>query len=105
MTTDPKPTTPLDEQRRDIQRALRVALFAVDDFVIGETPNMDYLTNAVRTRLTVEAALAYLIGTGLITVLPDEEWPELLPMRVPLALKPDTFSEARRARDIAAGLR
>lgn len=103
--SDPKPTTPRTKHERDIARALRVALFAVDDFVIGERSNMDCLTYAARTRLTVEAALAYLIGNDLIAVKPDKEWPELLPMRVPLELRPDAAGEAERARRIADGLR
>lgn len=84
-----------DQQRYDVQRALGACLFAVDDFMSDEKPNLSRLPNAARTRLTVEAALAYLVGHGLITVKPDEQWPLLLPMRVPSELMPDVVGEAR----------
>lgn len=87
-----------DQRRSDIQRALRACLFAVDNFVIGEASNLAHVPNAARTRLIVEAALAYLVGNRLIAVVPDEEWPDLLPVRVPPELKPDAAGEAQRIR-------
>lgn len=86
----------IEQQKADVRRALHVAIFAVDDFVIGEALNLDYLSNAARTRLIVEAALAYLVGNELITVAPDEEWPDWVPSRIPPDLKPDAAGEARR---------
>lgn len=94
----------IEQQRADIGRALHVAIFAVDNFVMDEGSNLEYVTNAARTRLIVEAALAYLVSNELVTVAPDEQWPDFMPMNVPPELKPDAAGEARRAQGIAGRL-
>lgn len=95
----------IEQQRADVRRALHASIFAVDNFVIDEAFNLDHLSNAARTRLIVEAALAYLIGNELVTVAPDEQWPDFMPMNVPPELKPDAAGEARcRAQGIAGRL-
>lgn len=94
----------VERQQVDIRRALHVAIFAVDNFVMDERSSLDCLSGAARTRLIVEAALAYLVGNELVTVTPDEQWPDFMPMQVPTELKPDVAGEARRARDIAGRL-
>lgn len=76
------------QQRNDLDRATRAAMFAVDSFVLNRLANVQ-ITEAARTRLTVAAALGYLIGTGLIVVTPEEDWPEWLPLDIPAHLKPD----------------
>jgi hypothetical protein len=90
----------IEQQRADVFRALHVSIFAVDNFVMEERSNLDFLSNAARTRLIVEAALAYLVGHGLIAVMPDGEWPDFVPMRVPPELKPDVDADVRRTQGL-----
>lgn len=94
----------IEQQQVDIRRALHVAIFAVDNFVMDERSNLEYVTNVARTRLIVEAALAYLVSNELITVTPPEGWPDWVPSRIPPELKPDVAGEACRAQGIAGRL-
>lgn len=89
----------------DRDRATRAASFAVDDWWLSQVPNLDRLTAAQRTRLLIAAALGYLIGEGLITVKPEEEWPEYLNMRIPGHLRPDVAEAMAGASRLAAALK
>lgn len=90
----------IEQQRADVRRALHVSIFAVDNFVMDEWSNLEYLSNAARTRLILEAALAYLVGNELIAVTPDGSWPDFVPMQVPPELRPDVAGEVLRVRGI-----
>jgi hypothetical protein len=75
------------QQLADRDRATRAAIFAVDNVLIGS--GIDRLPSAYHSRAAVEAALGYLIGHGLITVTPEADWPEWLPVQCPDHLVPD----------------
>jgi hypothetical protein len=67
---------------------VRAAIFATDN-VIMRNPALRALPGADQTRVTAEAVLGYLIGHGLITVHPVQQWPEWLGMEIPDHLRPD----------------
>jgi hypothetical protein len=92
-----------DQQRKDRDRAARAALFAVDLFALNTLARV-HITEASRTRLTVEAALGYLIGAGLITVTPEADWPEYFEVSIPEHLRPDVDEAVRQLARINAGL-
>lgn len=69
----------IDRQRSDRDRLVRAAIFAADCQLITSRPR----TNAEATRIAVTAAISYIIGHGLVTVLPDDQWPYLLSIDVP----------------------
>jgi len=81
--------TPEQQQQiSDRDRAVRAAMFAADHMLISN-PQIYALPKAHVSRLTVEAAVGYLIGHGLITVKPESEWPEWLAMALPEHMEPD----------------
>ncbi|SNY28938.1 hypothetical protein [Paractinoplanes atraurantiacus] len=77
------------QQIEDRDRAARAAGFAVDGFLIDHYKELERAPQVVYSRLTVEAALGYLIGHGLVKVAPQEEWPEWQPVEIPEHLLPD----------------
>lgn len=82
--------TPPDvrQQIADRDRAARAAIFAADSVLI-DNPGVRNLPGADQTRVTVTAALGYLIGHGLITVAQEADWPEWLSLDIPEHLLPD----------------
>lgn len=93
MTSENEAATP-QQQLDDRDWAARAAAFAVDTFLIDHHAQLASVPRAVISRLTVEAALGYLIGQGLIKVLPRGEWPEYLEMQTPEHLVPDAAEAA-----------
>jgi hypothetical protein len=101
-----RPTPSVEEQQaqRDIRdRLAHVALLATDNIVIDNAAAIAALPSAYRSRITVEAAIGYLIAEGLIRVTPDDEWPEYVSLELPDYLKPDIAgATANHARVTAA---
>lgn len=98
-----------EEQQRhraDLAQAARVAMFAVDDAFLRDRETADalrtLLTPAERSSLTVEAALGYLIGQGLIEV--RKPWPAELSLLTPEYLRPDVDGYLERARTRQAAM-
>jgi hypothetical protein len=90
-------TTEHEAQRADRERAAYAAMFATDHVLISH-PEIMGLPRADQSRITVEAALGYLIGHGLVTVKPESEWPEWLAIDIPEHMEPDVAGRvARRA--------
>lgn len=95
------------QQREDVKELLRDAIFSVDawvgdhyDELLGE------VTPADRISLVVEAALASLVGNGLIRRAPVDEIPVWLAVDIPRHLLPDIEAAKeryRRFRQAASG--
>lgn len=91
------PPVPPDVQQRQVadrDRAVKAAIFAADHAVLK--PGVSALPGADRTRIAVTAAIGHLIGHGLITVTPEAEWPEWLPVDPLPHLAPDTGAVVAR---------
>lgn len=76
------PVPPIEERREQLRardRLVRIALFAADSVAIGAHSR----TRADATRTAVTEAIGYLIGHGLITMKPLDEWPEYLALQTP----------------------
>lgn len=87
-----KPTPSPEEQQRqkDLRdRLTQVALLATDNIIIDNAAAIAALPSAYRSRITVEAAIGYLISEGLIQVTPDEEWPEWISLELADWMRPD----------------
>lgn len=67
-------------------RLARVAGFVVDDYIIDRRSTIR--TDSELVSAAVHATVGFLIGRGLITVLPSEEWPEWLNASIPDHLIP-----------------
>jgi hypothetical protein len=88
--------TPEEQQHIvDRDRCVRIAMFAADK-VLLDNPDLATLPPAYTARVTVEAALGYLIGRGLITVKPDDQWPEWLAVDLPDHMRPDIAGLVQR---------
>ena len=72
-------------------------MFSVDIFVLDNYQVIKTLTNAQRTSLIVEAAIAYLLGTDLIRCLTADQWPDLISVGIPEHLQPDISGAANEA--------
>ncbi len=87
--TDPTTDTSEAEQRRIRDMLVRDACFATDMFLDDNAQMLTRVTKASATRLTLQVAIGYLIGQGLIRATPENERPEWLAMDVPEHLQPD----------------
>lgn len=94
-----------EEQQRQVtarDRAVYIALFAADEAFLRDQATNEALrdvTPHTRTRIAVEAALGYLIGQGLITLV--EPWPDSFAVATPDHLRPDVdgyIAESQRTR-------
>lgn len=83
----------------DRDRAARAATFAVGRVVMDNHADMTVLTQVTRESVIVQTALGYLIAHRLITVTPEDEWPEWLALDCPPEMAPDVAALARRARE------
>lgn len=82
----PEPTPEqANEQVRQRDQLVQASMFASDHHVIGLDAGE---TAHQRTKVAVVAAIGYLIGHGLITMLPDDQWLEWLNIDIPKHLKP-----------------
>ena len=81
------PEIDVEVAREGIKQCVRAASFATDMFHFDNADRLKRCTGAARTELTVQAALAYLFGSGLIVMAP--EWPEYLVLEIPPELKAD----------------
>ncbi len=93
------------QQIADRDRAARAATFAVDQALIDNYAELRSVPSVVVARVTVEAALGYLIGHGLITVAPAEEWPEWLQLDTPEHLRPDVEAKVSANQHLRNALR
>jgi len=75
--------TEVEKTQANIDQALRMAVFAVDGFVLDHRDQLAACTAAAQTNLTVRAALAYLLGRGLVHLASAEQWDQFLPIDVP----------------------
>jgi hypothetical protein len=71
------------QQLRDRDRLVRLALFPVDTVAMGaySRPRADM------TRSVVTETIGYLIGTGLVTVTPADQLPEYVSLETPPHLR------------------
>lgn len=81
------PEIDVEGARAGIQQCARAASLTTDMFLLDNSDRLKRCTGAARTQLTVQAALAYLFGSGLIAMTP--EWPEYLVLELPPELKAD----------------
>lgn len=97
--------TPEQRQQQidDRDRAYRAARFAADQYAMDR--QVRALPGADQTAAAVTAALGYLIGHGLITVKPADEWPEWLDLDVPEHLAPDVDGMVERYAAMQAAMR
>lgn len=91
-----RPMTP-EEQREiyDRDRCVRAAMYAADKTII-DNPDLATLPPAYTSRVTVEAAIGYLIGRRLITVTPDDQWPLWRELDLPEHMRPDVAGLVQR---------
>jgi hypothetical protein len=87
------------QQREDVKELLRDALLSVDAWVVDHRDELlGEVTSADRTSLVVEAALASLVGNGLIRRAPEDEIPVWLPIAIQDYLMPDIEAAKERYR-------
>jgi flavoprotein len=87
------------QQREDVRQLLRDAIFSVDAWVGDHYDELLLeVTPADRTSLVVEAALASLVGNGVIRKAPDAEIPVWLPIDIQDHLMPDIEAAKDRYR-------
>jgi hypothetical protein len=82
----------------DVQRVVRWTIFAVDNWAIENRVALSSVTKADLSRLTVEAALAYLMANDLISVGDEPEW---LTNSIPAHLQPDVAAAVEQAERLA----
>jgi hypothetical protein len=68
------------------------AVLAADVVAIGP-----HRTGAEKTRAVVTRAVEFLVGNGLITVVPQDEWPEWLVMDPPFRQPGSTLTSTEGA--------
>ena len=88
MTHPTNPTDPT-EQRRIRDMLVRDAIFTTDIFMMDHAADLQRVTAANRTRLTLQAAIGFLLAQGLITATPDDQRPEWMALDLPEHLRPD----------------
>jgi hypothetical protein len=93
------------EQRRTRDELVRAAGFATDMFVMDHRAELERVTSVSYTRLTLQAAIGYLIGQGLIRATPEDQRPEWLEMQIPDHLQPDLTEAMAELARINASLR
>ncbi len=96
-------STEHDRQVADRDRAVQACVFAVDNTLI-DNPAVRALPGADQTRITLEAALGYLIGHGLVEVKPQDEWPEWLAVDMPDHMRVDVEARVRAAAERRAAM-
>jgi hypothetical protein len=89
------PEIDVESAREAISQCVRASGFTTDCFLIDNIDRLRYCTGAQRTALTVQAALSYLFGSGLIAMTP--EWPEYLVLETPPELKADLDAALNRS--------
>jgi hypothetical protein len=87
----------VDQTRKDIAEATRMASLSAASFVLGHRGELAVCTEADRDRLTVQAALAFLFGHGLVVAAPDEAWRRWLPVDAPEPFASDLHTELGQA--------
>lgn len=75
------------QQVADRDRLTQFALLGSDEVWLD--PRLRDCPTVVRTHVSVSAAIGFLIGSGLITVTPLDELPEMMPLDIREHLRPD----------------
>jgi hypothetical protein len=91
-------------QKRDLDAAVRVAMFAVNSLTLDYREDIQQLPSQAQTRIVVQAALGYLIGESLITVAPEKEWKRWLPVTIADHLRPDISGQLDAHREMVRRL-
>lgn len=89
--------TPEQQEQRELRdRLVKSAIFAVDGVAMKGRPMLDAMPAAMTTRIIAEAVVGSLLAQGLITPLPDDQWPEWLTTDIPEHLAPDVEGRYRQ---------
>lgn len=104
----PHPPTFTPEQQAqhiaDRDRLTHLALLATDNVIIDNASAIAALPGAYRSRITVEAAIGYLISAGLIQITPADQWPEYVSLELADYLKPDVAGAAANFAQVRAAM-